>query len=710
MTRPTLLNHPSPYLQESLVSWLWRLSLANHLPSPGLLLRYLGQTVSSTTPSLKQLLVNVREPRLFEALGTLTHTAAQVVCAHTLHRFAHVLRLPDQPDEWVQFTPDEISKLLPKRSNRDFYTLRFGWCPACLAEAEYVRLHWHVPLVTCCTTHRCWLLDTCPACHKPVTEASVLSGCCDRCGLHLESAETVPVPEDDLLFHLQTTILSWLYETPAPDLGLPDAPVNVLLRILQGLRYAAQRAGEAWTFHHVPVHIPCPQLDILKQRHLTLYERGALYSTAFRGLLNWPCGFYAFLDAYRHRPTLKRSGLQGELGQIYIKWLPNFWSHSAFEFLQNTVNTYLVEQFPATQIVASQRAITYPELMEKADYLNLHRASAVFNLSPSALHRLVKVGHLTAYHFDTHANRIWLARRELERMQRMRQQTLTLVEVSSSLGISKRRIHDLLGAGLIRKAKDFLVAPDPGVAIDPNSVMEFIQLLQKRVTLAQPDEKAKAVSLVALCLHLATLGVKLPDIFQRILDGRLTAYHPDVSALPLTDLWFSPESVSHVFVAIKDERDWMGMREVQAFLGVGRCVIQYLVENGHLQPHTVFVRKYFFRRSDVTAFQQRSVTVATAAQLLNVPTAAVYAFVNNNLLHPIYGPRVNGHGHYAFDRDELLAWHDHYLLERDFPVVTSDVVHLRRLLRKHGTGCIMRRPQVYLRAAVLDAIAHEDPS
>lgn len=705
MTLSPLLNHPLPYCDEALPSWLWRLALANYLSSPGLLLRYLRQVVSDTTPPLKKILLNLREPRLFAALGSLTHTSASVVHAHTLHGFAHALRLPDQPRERIVLALNQAGKLLPERCHPDFYSLPFVWCPRCLAQARYVRLHWHIPFVTCCTAHRCWLLDTCPECHRPVDEVGVLRGQCEHCGFHLENVQTVPVPEDDLLFRLQTTLMSWLYQTPPPDLGFPDAPVNVLLRILQGLRYAVQRSGEDWYYHHLPPFISRPQLDILKLRRLTLYERGTLYSTAFQGLLDWPQGFYTFLDAYRQRPTRTRTGMQAELGQIYIKWLPDFWKHSDFAFLQDTCNTYLLQNFSALQLVGSKRAQSYPELIQKADFLNIHRASDLFGISSSSLHHLVANGLLTAHRFDAYPKRIWLQRDELEQLQREWHQTLTLNDTAELLGIGKQRVHDLLEAGLIRRTHD--VVSVQGLAISRDSVSGFVEQLKQRIVTEAPPTQ-QAVSVVKLCLRLATLGMKLSDVLQRILDGRLTAHHPDGSGLPLTDLWFSPETAQRTFAAIKDERDWMGLREVQAYLGVGRSVMQHLMDNGYLLPHTVFVRKYFFLRTDVLAFRHRSVAVDTAAQLLNVNTDSVYAFVNNDLLHPLYGPRVNGHGHYAFDRNELLTWHEYYLLERDFPLVTSDVTRLRRLLRKHGISPIMRRPRVYLRAPVMDVVAHND--
>jgi DNA-binding transcriptional MerR regulator len=705
MTWTTLLNHPPPYPQETLPSWLWRLSLANYLPSPGLLMRYLRQTVSVTTPSVKQSLINLREQSLFEALGVLTHTSASVVYSHTLHRFAHALLLPDQTDKYIQLAGDENGRLLHHRTNRDFYGIRFSWCPACLAQAPYVRLHWHIPFVTCCTTHHCWLLDACPACQTRLSEPDILARCCKHCGFALHMAHPHPVPEDDLLFQLQTTLMSWLYETSPPEPGFPQVPVNVLLRILQGLRYAAQRAGNDWIFHHLPPHAPRPQLDILKQRQLTIYERGFLYSTAFQGLLDWPQGFYHFLDAYCQRPTRKGKGLKAELGQIYLKWLPRFWAHEAFTFLQDTVNVYLVEHFSATQMVASRRASIYPELVAQANYLNLHRASAVFTISPSVLRHLVNKGHLKARRFDNYPNRLWLARDELETLQSQRQKTMTLTETSELLGVGQQRVHDLLDVGLICKTIDSVFAS--GLAIDRDSVIRFLEQLQQQIIVAKPYKMSKTVSLVTLCLRLATLGMKLSEVLQLILKGRLKAHHPDTSILPLTDLWFSYETAQQIIDTIKDERDWMGMTEVQAHLGIGRSVIQYLMDNGYLVPHTVMVRKYFFLRTKVMKFQQRSVTVDVASELLNVSTNAVYAFVNNGLLHPIYGPSVNGHGHYAFDRDELLIWDEHYLLERDFRLVTSDIARLRRLLKAHHVTYIMRRPRVYRRAAVLDVMASD---
>lgn len=700
-----LLNRSHPYPQETLTSWMWRLTLENYLPSPSILLRYLHQKAVQTTPILQHQLLHMQTPALFQGFSELMYLSPSELYVHTLHIFAHALTHPGQANETIELSSGETVKLIPPRLHHDFYTRRFGWCPKCLAQARCVRLHWHIPFVTCCTTHHCWLLNHCPYCEKHITEADIVTGVCADCGFRLEEAEAVPVPEDDLLFILQRTVMSWLYGTQPPDLGFPQTTENVLLRVLLGLRYATQRAGNGWEFHHFPPHIPRPNLDILQHRLLTRFERGSLYTTAFRGVVDWPHGFYAFLDAYRTRPACKgRLGLRGQLGQIYVKWISRFWAHESFDFVQTAYNSYLLANFPATQIVSIQRAQIYPELVVQTDYLTLHHASAVFDIAPTTLHWLIAVGKLKAHNIPPYPNRIWLARDELEAVQLERKKAVPLAVVSRLLGVGKQRVYAMLQAGLLNLSTGFVANPDPGIGIELSTVHTFLSDLQQRVTIAQPDKVLKPVSLVKLCLHLATLGVNLPDVFQYILDGRLTAHHPRPDLLPLTDLWFLPETVTGIFSDIKEEHDWMGLVEVLAYLKVGRGLLQYFMDKGYLLPDKSFERKHFFRRAEVVALRERFVRTPLAKEILKFDETSIANLVANGLLHPVCGPGVNGYGHYMFERHEVLTWHDRYILRRDFALLTPHTGRLLRWLKKTGVVPLMKHPIIYLRAPVLEVL------
>ncbi len=695
-----LLNRPRPYPDEALISWLWRLAGDNHLDSPSLLLRHIRETVCQTTPVMRQVMYGMREAAVLTALGEMTTTTAKTVYQHTLHRFAHVLTPPDQEVSPLQLSPDTILKLLPARLNRDLYTAHFGWCPVCLAEARYVRLHWHIPLVVCCEVHHCWLLDLCPVCQRPLNEADILTGHCAHCSFPLEQAATVPIAAEDLLMTLQSTLMSWLYGGALPPVELPNVPMAALLRVLHGLRYTAQRAGTTWDFYHIPSGIPVPDLDILKQRQLTLVERGCLYATAFRGLLDWPQGFFAFLDAYRQRPAERTlNGLQDAFGNLYRSWLMRFWQHPAFDFIQTAFNDYLVERMPVFHIIYTKRAQDYPELRERVAYLDMYSVVKMLNTSPTTLFRLADEGYLTLHRFADDDG-IWLARSEVDQLRQRWRGGLLLKEVVQMLGLSKQRVREMLEANLLQEVFGSVGLHRLGTSIDQDSLNTFIQGLQD-VTTIQTDTTQTGISLVEVCLRHATLGVNLVQLLQCILEGKLSAYHPHESLLPLSALWFLPDDVADLFNLIKQENDWLTLRETQTYLGIGRQVLQYLVDAGVLCPDRVFGHKQFFRQTEVQALRDRYMTTSQAMELLAVSRNDIHAFVHHKLLTPLSGPGINGHGVYVFDRDDLKTWHDRYILYRELRTLTIRLGALLTLLQSRHIEPLMHRPRVYFREPVL---------
>lgn len=70
-----------------------------------------------------------------------------------------------------------------------------------------------------------------------------------------------------------------------------------------------------------------------------------LYSKAFAGILNWPHGFYDFLNAYGQRNSNARWSLHimvrlGGLGH----WFCKIWQQPEFTVIQQVVRKYLVDK------------------------------------------------------------------------------------------------------------------------------------------------------------------------------------------------------------------------------------------------------------------------------------------------------------------------------------------------------------------------------
>lgn len=693
-----LLNRPSPYPDETLASWLWRLARQNYATSPAWFLPALHDTGKVATTVDLSRVNGLRDNAALTGIASLTGYSVVDIHQHTLHRFANMLTPPGLP---VQERPDPSGTalvFLPARLSNDFYSPSFSWCPHCLTEARYVRLHWHFPGVACCEIHRCWLLDSCPQCYTPVTLVDVIYGCCGRCNFRLERAVAPPIPVTDRLLQLQSALMGWLYgQCEALPLRLPDAPVNTLLYALNGLRYAAQRAGNGWTFHHIPPDIPIPDLDIRELRRLTVFERGCLYTTAFRGLQNWPHGLFAYLEAYRSRPGKKEeTGLRREFGVLYISWFRRLWKHSSFEFIQEAFNDYLVAHVPAYQVVDSSRTVSYPALLQRIDYLDIRKSAQYVGLCSSTIHRLVREGHLVFHHFAQSEGK-WLSRRALDQLRQRWENHVTAPEAARLLGISIEVTRAL--------CKEHLIQPVPAseglkarlVYLSRESLGALIQKLKVHTTI-QSNAHQSGVSLAEVCLRNASVGLGFPQLLVRICDGQLPAYHPSETLFPLTDLWFPSEVVANLSCVVRAEHQWLNLQETEQCLGIGRKALYSLLRTGLLQPVMGFGPKRFFSQTDVLALRDRYTSPQQAAALLNIPTEYLCRLVRHGSIVFLSG---SGSSHKAFDRHQLIAWRDEHILFREMKTLTSNVATLMRLLKAHGVYPVATNPAIYLRREVM---------
>ncbi|CAG1007761.1 hypothetical protein ANRL4_03793 [Anaerolineae bacterium] len=697
MTVHLLLNRPAPYLDETLVSWLWRLARQNYADSPAWFLPYLHHAGSTVMSIGLNAMNRLQDETALTRLAELTGYSVNEIHRHTLHHFAHALTPPNKPQ--ARFGASETTlPFLPARPSNDFYLPHFSWCPHCLAEALYVRLHWHLPIVACCEMHGCWLLDRCPQCRAPITEVDIGSGHCGKCAFRLQEATPSAIPATDRLLQLQTTVMQWLYQTPErADLGLPDKAVNVLLHVLLGLRYAAQCAGQSWNFHHIPAGIPVPDLDIRERRSLTIFERGCLNATAFRGLQNWPHGFFAYLDAYRYRPSVNReTGLRHELGVLHMSWIGRLWKHTAFNFVQETYNDYLATRMPAHLVIDSNRTARYPALLQRLAYLDIHKSALYVGVCSATILRLVREGHLTVYHFENSEGR-WLSRQELDQLQQRWAQHITLPEAARLLGVSVEVTRALLQERLIQAVPASEGVKLRVVYVSRDSLTAFIQKLKKHTTI-QANSQPDGVSLTEVCLRNASMGLGFPQLLNRIGNGQLPAFHPNETLFPLTDLWFLGATVRNLSRSVKDERAWLNLKETEQCLGLKRRTLYRFMQMGLLQSVMAFGPKQFFAQADILALRDRYASSRQAAALLNISTADLFRLVRCGLLVPASGTSP---GPKVFDRHQLVDWHAEHILPPELNSIAANKDALRCALKASDVHPLVTKPEVYLRKEVI---------
>jgi len=697
-----VLNHSPPQPQETLKSWLWRLALTNYLDSPRPLLKILERGVPDTVLIWQQVNTRIREKRVFEALAEVTHTTARTVYDHTLHRFAHALVPPTRSLDWLHLSGDVSVALPPTKLYRDFHLPGPRWCPACLAETRAVRLHWHIPPVTCCVQHGCWLQEGCPFCAAAVSEEDLVLGQCMTCGRSLDRLEPVLMEVDDELFVWQKTLMAWLYQTETPALGLPSVPVNTQLTVLRGLRYAAQRAGNDWTFHARLSSVPPSDLYILKQLRLTVYESGSLYTTAFRGLLNWPHGFDAFLDAYRQRPEPSEpTGLRRELGTLYISWLSRFWKHSAFAFVQAAFNEYLLEHMPPFKVIYSTRTRDYPELLERVSHLDMNRTRLYLKSSVLSIHRLVDEGHLTVHRFEDNADGVWFARQQLDELIERWQQHLPFLDVVEQLAISKRLVKELLDARLLQTVPASAGWKRTGIYVYKDSLHAFLDRLRAR-TAIQPQPPTEHMLLRDVCiLHGGSVQLNLVELLQRVLNGQIAAYHASETLLPLGDMWFLAADIVPLDEHVKTEQRWLNKGEVRAYLRISIPQLHQLIDCDLLIPQKQFGPKQFFAKSNVASVAERFVFMLEAHERLEIAYVSISRLIQHGLLHALPYPICPGRRCYIFDCKAFDEWQQQYILLPEMTRSATDLEALLADLRSAHIQPVVAAPAVYHRKEVM---------
>jgi hypothetical protein len=146
----------------------------------------------------------------------------------------------------------------------------------------------------------------------------------------------------------QSVIRSWLGLCSPTSVNLyeplPDEPPASLYRLLDGLRRAVMSVQRSWDYlYNAPSGVGSPFFPCASKLDITPAKSYILYATAFKAMVNWPQGFYDFLDAYRLRDgQLPSDYVRRDLGRLYSSWLKRSWSHPAFRFVQEAFDQYLL--------------------------------------------------------------------------------------------------------------------------------------------------------------------------------------------------------------------------------------------------------------------------------------------------------------------------------------------------------------------------------
>jgi hypothetical protein len=271
-SRPLLIQLER-YVDEALYSFLVRLARANMYRPPALLLSYIQRVLR--TEGVRDSIWRPTHPRTHELLATLTRS--------------------DVPEILASLPPSYVAV----RSTENVV-----FCPYCLREAHYYRVHWMSTMSTICLIHQCWLIDRCIGCQKEIAINALMAGQCPECAMYFANTPTLVLEESPMSVQTQHLIHGWMGHQSFvnADHRFPVDCPQMLYEVASHVQHVigkitATRIGQGWWYLDGMTRgqYDIQRLGLGVSPHL--YATNDAIATSVNILMNWPEEFHRFLTA-----------------------------------------------------------------------------------------------------------------------------------------------------------------------------------------------------------------------------------------------------------------------------------------------------------------------------------------------------------------------------------------------------------------------------
>jgi TniQ len=663
-----LLRRRKLQRNESLASLLMRLSMANHY-QPLTILSDLIQSALRGKGNVKDRLACPYQPSTYEYIAAIAELGVSKLYAATPHRFADVITPPESTINRIRLG-DGISLplLAPGVASKQLRpTQAAQFCPVCLKCSPYHRLIWAPIAVSVCLEHKCLLLTNCHSCGRKVSIRNVVAAQCDTCKSSLTDAEAESLKTDEFGLFSQHLIQSWLTSNLTPHdiaIQVPAQAPQVLYRIIDGLRQSISTLGNPkWPYLHKVEGIPLEIRLGQGKQTLTPYESYCLYATVCKGLIDWPHGFYEFLQAYR----TQRKGdqpIQGgpkvDLGNLYTQWLQEYWQHSAFAFVQDAFEKYFVENYWLSSPVI--RTAVYQNQNRNANdfaKINIAEAARIMGVTPRWIELLISTCRLRFYTASASDRLKFVNKTEVIELRDQWTEYITRSEAATWLGVTEKMVTKMVNRGLL----EVELHPSDGLSqwfFNKSAIVKLLDSLSTYIRGISAREKAEypLISLTEASRMVFVLGMDATSLLQLVGEGKLQAYAISGEELLLGSLLFALPNLQQYIEDIKSENGWISREEARKLLGVKDGILARWVKGGLITPCTTFAHVQYFNVSTICQFTANYISSDEAAQILGIGTLAVQKWARTGRLVSscVSGPEIDGSHTYLFDKGKLQRW------------------------------------------------------
>jgi hypothetical protein len=664
-THPFLCR--SPLLPgESLASLLVRLSLLNAYPSPAMV-----TSVGKARLPAKDVLTQPRYAETYHVLAGLTRLAPATLYQATAHAFAGLLTSPGEAFPTVEMGDGEVVPLLSPVVLQHHIrpAERASYCPRCLQEGRYHRLTWMLCAANVCLAHRCLLVGACQTCQALLRVVDIVKGRCPQCQFDLTAATAVDVSGDEFGLFAQTTLLSWFGLAPERSgtngsqwsASLPQQTGPILYRLVTGIQRSLLGIDPDWPYLHKATSELSSSSSSVSGRSrlqsLTPEIAHLLLATAFKAMVNWPHGFYDFLDAFQGRNgRTVTHAFTRDFGKLYHLCLARRWASPHFQFVQEAFDHYLVESYPlAAPLFSSQRYRSTPHLANRLPCMTADEAAERLQTTTRTLNRLVARGFLVNYRGKIARKAIqrapFICRPEVLALQQRWSSGLPQEDVACLLGLTIPILADLVDAGMLTT----ICMPnteDAGPTFTSKPVMSLLDRLMYG-TVSKGALQPDTGFLSEMAATLARFGYR-PASVMHLARKHLIRFGWEKQPGPYFGaFWVSTEDLDFQLDLLPEERPYLSRLQAARRLQVPVAILMEWSLHGFLS----FVREpgagWQFARAELDRFTAQYARLEETARLLGVSNYTLRQWMKKGRLFPICGPSVDGCQRPLFHRTDV---------------------------------------------------------
>jgi len=658
LTAETLALPRRTYLLpgESLDSLLARVSRLNFYDSPSLLAHLYKQGLTD----------DWRLPRLalvYERLASLTMLDPDPVALlnATAHRFAPILEPPDVDIIRLELRRT-FAPLLSRAAVAAYLRKRPQYCPYCVKESAYHRLIWSVAAVSACVQHKCLLLDRCPRCGQLTSVTSITEGRCYHCSQTLGNVQAITIADDDLGLAAQVLIQGWLSDNSTDAISqrysLPPEPPKSLFYVLEGLQSSIRGGDTEWEY----LHQKTVRLEGLTRRTggtpETPAESYCLYSTAFKGIVNWPVGFYDFIEAYHARSGRSNCSRFRSLGPLHSTWLRQKWQHPNLRFVQEAFDEHLAKRWSPLSLVRTSRYLHDPaKFIGVREQFTGVEVAKVLGISPHAAIILSRAGQLPGAESPSKPGTRLFLKSEIQQLRSEWQETVPVKEAAERLGVSEETV-----VGLVELR---LLVPTSGAESESTTSWQFSKRSLDEVLCQAARGATGLVDIQDGALRLSdaaeAAGLSLVTLIQLLTQSRVRSFYRRQQRLSLGALYLEEEDLQNCLTLLAR----LSTNEVARLLGTMSLAVCKIAEAGLLGTPLVGGSRLYFERSIVESFAAEYVVTTGAARILQISSRKVARWARSGFLRPALICRTQRWCVYVFRREDVEKSRAHSSLPVD---------------------------------------------